>query len=309
MNVSYLIRRLLQGLLTIFSTIVIVFFVTRLVSDPARKALGVGATTEQVDAYRELLGLNRPLWVQLEEFVSNTLTLQFGTSISRDVPAMELVLQSLPKTLTLLAAGLVLAVVIAVPLGMVAALRPGSAHDNVIVTASLAALSLPQFWFGAILILLFAVHFGVLPTSGSDGPKWLVLPTIALALPVAGRIAQVVRSSTIDELQKPYVLAARARGFSRSEILSHQVLRNAAVPISSFIGLETAAMLGGGTVLVETVFGYNGLGRLAVNAALADDIVLLQSIVLVVATLVVGINLLSDLLSSLLNPRIRQGLQ
>lgn len=305
MTAAYILRRLAYGFAVVLGVAAVVFVVTHLFSDPARKMLPLDATQAQVDQFREQLGLDEPLPVQFVGFLGDTVTLDFGESISKRVPAGEVVLDRLPNTLVLMAVALVIAILLAFPLGIIAAMRPGSKIDNLTVAISLAGLSLPQFWLGALLILFFAVNLKVLPTSGSGDLKHVILPAVALALPAAGRIAQMVRSTMIEEMQRQYVLASRARGLRRTYVLVRHVLRNAAVPIVSFMSLETANMLAGGTILVETVFAYQGVGLLAVEASKVDDIVLLQAVVMAIALLVVVTNLLADFLHAWLDPRIQ----
>lgn len=302
---NYFAKRLIQGLVVILGVIIIVFFVTRFVGDPARKMLPLDATEEEYLAFRAKLGYDKPIPQQFVEFVGALAKLDFGDSLWRNLPAHELVLERLPATLLLVSTGVLLALLISIPLGLVAALRPGSWIDYSAVTLSLIGLSLPQFWLGSLLIIVFAVNFHILPTSGLEGPLYLILPAITLALPIAGRITQIVRSATIEELQRQYVVSAVARGLSYFTILIAHVLRNAAVPIVSFTSWETIRALAGATVVVETVFAYPGVGYLAIQAIERDDIPLLQADVVIMAFLIVTANILFDWLYVGINPRLR----
>lgn len=302
---SYIIRRLVHGLIVVIGVAAIVFVATHLLADPARKMLPLTATQQQYEHLRTDLGLDRPLVTQFVDYIGNAATLDFGRSISRDEAATQVVFDRLPTTLWLVFVGLTFAVLLAVPLGILAAMRPGSWLDSLTVSTSLVGLSLPQFWLGALLILLFAVHLGWLPTSGNEEPGSVILPAIALGLPIAGRLTQIIRSTVIDELQRPYVVAARAKGLGSTYLLRRHVLRNALVPVSSYFSLEAAKALAGATVVVETVFAYPGVGYLAVEASKADDIVLLQAIVIIVGLLVVVSNLLFDLFHAKVDPRIK----
>lgn len=299
------VRRLVQGLVVIAGVTFIVFFVTRFVGDPARKMLPLDATQEEYLAFRAQLGYDKPVPQQFVEFVGGLAKLDFGNSLWRNLPARELVLERLPATLLLVSTGVLLALIMSIPLGLIAALRPGSWIDHVTVTLSLIGLSLPQFWLGSLLIIVFAVNFHVLPTSGLEGPLYLILPAVTLALPIAGRITQIVRSATIEELQRQYVVAAEARGLSYLAILVRHVLRNASVPIVSFTSWETIRALAGATVVVETVFAYPGVGYLAIQAIERDDIPLLQADVVIMALLIVMANILFDWLYIGINPRLR----
>lgn len=302
---NYLARRIVWGLVVVLGVAAVVFVATHLLTDPARKALPLGASQQQYQQLRHDLGLDRPLLTQFAEFGRGIVQFDFGTSISLQESAGRVVANRLPRTLELVGVALALALLIAVPLGFLAATRPGSWLDVTTVTSSLTGLSLPQFWLGALLILFFAVHLKVLPTSGAGGMRALVLPAITLALPIAGRITQIARSTVIDELQRQYVVAARAKGLGLPTILRRHVLRNAAVPISSYLSLETAKAIAGSTVVVESVFAYPGVGYLSVQAAKADDVILIQATVVIIALLIVGTNLLFDLFHGLIDPRIR----
>jgi peptide/nickel transport system permease protein len=301
----YILKRLVYGIVVVIGVAAIVFVATHLLADPARKMLPLTASEAQYQRLRADLGLNEPLPRQFAEYVADAARLDFGTSISRDQPATDVVLERLPTTLWLMLAGLCFALLLALPLGLLAATRPGSWLDSLTVSTSLAGLSLPQFWLGALLILVFAVHLGWLPTSGNVGLGSVILPAVALGLPIAGRLTQIVRSTVIDELQRPYVNTARSKGLGLPYILRRHVLRNALVPISSYFSLETAKAIGGSTVVVETVFAFPGIGYLAVEAAKADDIVLMQAIVIIVGLLIVASNLLFDLFHAAVDPRIQ----
>lgn len=302
---TYLAKRVLWGIVVVGGVATVVFVATHLLTDPARKALPLGATQDQYERLREEFGLDRPLHEQYWDFASGAVRLDFGRSIAMQEPAGRVVVDRLPKTLQLAAAGLAIALLLAIPLGFLAATRPGSSLDVTTVTSSLTGVSLPQFWLGALLILLFAVHLKVLPTSGAGGLKALVLPAVTLALPIAGRVTQIVRSTVIDELNRQYVVAARAKGLGLPTILRRHVFRNALVPVSSYVSLETAKLIAGSTVVVETVFAYPGVGYLAVEAAQGDDVVLIQAAVVVIAVLIVATNLVFDLFHALVDPRIR----
>lgn len=301
----YFARRLGQGFLVVFVVSLAIFLATRTLGDPLRKMLPVGASEAQYQSLRERHGFNDPLPVQFVGFIGDAARLDFGDSLWRELPAAEVVIDHLPATFLLVGAGLLIGILGAVPLGVMAALKPGSWQDRMAVTLSLLGLSLPQFWLGAILILIFAVRLGILPTSGGGGLEHLILPAFAVGLPIVGKLTQVVRTSLIDELERQYVTTARARGLSLRQTLWRHVARNALLAIAAFLSLETTRTLAGTTVVVEAVFSYPGLGRLAVEATSRDDVILLQAIVLVVAMLVVIVNLLFDIAYSVIDPRIR----
>jgi peptide/nickel transport system permease protein len=305
MTTGYLVRRVFSGVAVVFGVATVVFVATHLLSDPARKMLPISASHAQYVRFRHDLGLDRPILNQFWAFLGGAVHLDFGTSISLDVSARQAVIDRLQNTFELVGLGLAIALLVAIPLGILAATRPGSAVDSATVTTSLIGLSVPQFWLGALLILVFAVHLHLLPTSGAGGLKALLLPAVTLALPIAGRVTQIVRSTVIDELNKPYVVAVRAKGLSTPYILFRHVIRNALVPVSSYVSLETTKALAGATVVVETVFAYPGIGYLAVQAARADDLILMEAIAVIVALIVVATNLLFDIFHSVVDPRIQ----
>jgi peptide/nickel transport system permease protein len=299
-----LARRLAHGVIVVLGVATIVFFATHKLGDPAQKMLPISATEQDRAQFRHALGLDRPLLTQYGDFLGGVARLDLGQSISRDEPAAAAVLGRLPNTLALLALSTLVALLIAIPLGIAAALRPGGLLDNVTVTTSLFGLSMPQFWLGSVLILVFAVQLKVLPTSDSGGIEHLVLPALAVGLPLAGKLTQMVRSTAIDELQRPYYTAARAKGLGRTHVLRKHVLRNAFVPVSSYLSVEVARALAGTMVVVETVFAYPGIGYLAVQALREDDLILIQAVAVIVALLVVVSNLLFDLLHAWVDPRL-----
>lgn len=303
---TFLVKRIGQGLVVIVGVTVIVFFVTRVLGDPVRHLLPLEATPQEYANLKHRLGFDRSLAAQFWTFVKQFSGLDFGDSLwQRGTPARQLVLERLPATFELIGFGMLLAVVISIPLGSLAALRPGSWRDHLTVTTSLLGLSLPQFWLGLLLVLFFSVELGWLPTSGRGGLSHVVLPALALGLPAAGRITQIVRSSMIDELNRQYVVTAKAKGLSQLYILFRHTLRNAFVPVLTLIGWETIRALAGYSVVVETVFSWPGIGWLTMQAIQHQDIVLLEATVFVAAIMVVGINLVTDVLYSRLDPRVK----
>lgn len=303
---SFLIRRAIHGLVVIIGVSLIVFLVTHVIGDPVRRMLPLEATPEQYETLRHQLGYDRPLGVQFIDFLGNLTRLDFGESLwQRGTPARSLVFERLPATFALVFAGMALAVLIAVPLGVLAALKPGKWLDRIAVTTSLTGLSLPQFWLGVLLILVFTVWLGWLPSSGRGGLRHLILPAVTLALPAAGRITQLVRSSMIDQLNEQYVVVAEAKGMGRPYVIGRHALRNALVPVVTIVGWETIRALAGYAVVVETVFAWPGIGFLVIQAVTRQDVVLLQATVFTAALLIVVINLGVDLLYSWIDPRIK----
>jgi peptide/nickel transport system permease protein len=285
---------------------VVVFFVTHLIGDPVSLMLRPEATEEQRQALRERLGLNDPLPVQFGRFMSGALRGDFGQSIWQRVPAMPIVLDRLPATIYLASVTLLLAIPLSIVLGIVSAIRPGSVVDRVVTVIALGGVSTAEFWLGLMLILLFAVRLGWLPTSGYGGIQYVLLPAIALAVRPLGRVSQVVRSAMLDQFNQPYVTTARAKGLSERVVVYLHTLKNAAIPIATLVGDEAASLLNG-AVVIETVFGWPGVGILLIQAIERRDLPLIEASVIVIAVMIVTVNLLVDLTYSLMDPRVRYG--
>jgi peptide/nickel transport system permease protein len=303
--IRFIIRRLLFGVLIMLAVTITVFFVTRVMTDPVKVMLPVGSSQEAYDQLEASLGLDAPLGEQFVTFVGDIVRLDFGDSYWQRLPALDLVLERIPATFQLVAAGTILAIVLFVPLGIIASLKPGGILDRILVTISLFGVSMPQFWLGAMLIFIFSVSLGWLPTSGSGTGQHLILPSVTLALASGGRVAQITRSSMIDQLNRPYVTTLKAKGMPSRRILTHHVLRNALVPIVTLAAYEIAYALAGYAVIVETVFAWPGIGRLAIQAVTQRDIILLQAVVFVVASLVVAVNIIADVLYKAVDPRVK----
>lgn len=301
----YVVRRLAQGLLVIFLVTVVVFVTTRLVGDPVDVLLPFEATTEQRAAFEHQLGLDQSIPAQFWDYLVGVVHLDFGESLVLREDAMGIVLERLPATLLLVAAGMGLAFVVSIVLGVLAALRPGGWFDRIAVVGSLAALSMPEFWVGMLLIYVFAVELDLLPSSGKGGIEHLVLPAVTMAFATIGRMVMIVRSSMLDELAQPYVQTARAKGLSGRRTVGVHAMRNVSVPVLTLFGWELILALAGYTAVVETVFAWPGIGYLAYNAIIDQDLILLQAVVFLVAIFVVVINILIDIVYRAIDPRIQ----
>ena len=301
---SYVLRRSVHSLIVMLVVVTLVFFVGRMVGDPATLMLPVDARPEQFDDLRERLGLNEPLLMQFFAFMGGALRGDFGNSFWQQVPALELVLARLPATLLLAAATMAIALPSAILLGALAVLKPGSWADRLVNVASLSGVSVVDFWLGLMLILIFSVNLGWVPTSGYGGIEYIVLPALVLAASPLGRIAQITRTAMLDEMSKPYIRAARAKGMSRRQAIFRHGLKNAFVPIITMAGDETTSVLNG-AVVVEAVFAWPGIGLLLIQAIQRRDLPLIEATVLVVAVLVIVVNMLVDFAYAYLNPRIR----
>lgn len=277
---------------------------THLVGDPASLMLRPEATEEQRQAIRERLGLNDPIQVQFSRFIGGVVTGDFGDSIWQRVPALPVVLDRLPATLYLASTTLLLAVPLAIVLGIISAIRPGTVIDRIVTVVALGGVSTADFWLGLMLILLFAVRLGWLPTSGYGGVQYVVLPALALAFRPLGRISQVVRSAMLDQFGQPYVTTARAKGLTERVIVYLHTLKNAAIPIATLVGDEAASLLNG-AVVIETVFGWPGVGILLIEAIERRDLPLIEASVFVIAVMIVTVNLLVDVVYTFLDPRVR----
>ncbi|MFZ9697051.1 MAG: ABC transporter permease [Ilumatobacteraceae bacterium] len=303
----YLVGRLLQGVLVVFGVTVVVFVATRMIGDPVNFILPLSASQEQRDRLRSDLGFDRSLIDQFVDYIGDIFRLDFGTSTKfTNEDTIDVVLRFLPKTIQLVIAGMLVAFLVSLVLGMLSALKPGKVTDKILVTLSLFGLSMPQFFLAQVLIVVFSVRFGWVQIG--PGP-WthMILPAVALALPAIGRLAMTVRSAMIDELNSQYVKAARAKGIRRRRVVAVHALRNAAIPFVTLAGWEFIRALAGFTVVVEGVFGLNGMGSLAILAIRERDFFLIQTIVLVVAIIVVLVNILIDLAYKAVDPRVKLG--
>ena len=300
---AYLLRRLGQSALVLLGVSIIVFGLLHLTGDPTRLLLPLEAREEDVRQLRALLGLDDPLWVQYVRFLARAVRGDFGVSFKHQVPALTLIFQTLPATLELTAAGLGLALVVAVPAGILAALRRNSLIDAICSVGVLLGQAMPVYWLGLLLILVFAVKLGWLPAAGRDGLASLVLPAFALGAFSMARIARMARSGMLEVLAQDYVRTARAVGVHTFLVTYKYALKNAAIPLVTIVGLEFGVLLGG-AVITETIFAWPGVGRLAVDAIFSRDYPLVQAIVAMLATLFVVINLVMDMLYTYLDPRI-----
>ena len=301
----YILKRFWHGVIVIFGVTVIVFVVTRMVGDPVQVMLPLEATLEQRAAFEKQLGLDRPIPVQFIDFLGDIARLDFGDSLWQHRPAMEIVFEKLPLTIVLVFIGIGLAFVLSIPLGIIAALRPGGITDRFTLFVSLIGLSIPQFWLGLLLIVVFAVYLGWLPTSGTATAAHIILPAITFALPALARMVMMVRSAMIDELNQQYVKTGYAKGIPFVRVVGIHAMRNAALPVVTLSGWELIRGLAGYSVVVETVFAWPGLGLTAIQAIERDDLILLQAIVFTVAIIVVLINILMDVAYTIIDPRLK----
>jgi ABC-type dipeptide/oligopeptide/nickel transport system permease component len=302
---GFVARRVGQAVLALFGVLIVAFFLLRVLpGDPAALMLSEFGTPAQIQQLRESMGLNDPLVVQFFTFIRQVLVGNFGESLARHRPALAIVLEHLLPTLELATAALVLTVVVAVPLGTLAALRRGTWIDGIVSVLGVLGQSMPTFWIGIMLIVFVAARTGVLPTSGYGDFRNLVLPTITLAFAQIALISRLTRSSVLDVVSQDYLRTARSKGVSEGRVIFGHALRNAILPVITMLGLQLGTLLGG-AVVTEAVFGWPGIGSLLVSAIGSRDYPVVQTIIMLSAAIFIVVNLLLDLLYGVLDPRIK----
>ena len=302
----YVARRLAQALIVLLGISVVVFVILHLTGDPTLLMLPPDVSAEEVARFRKAMGFDDPLPVQYWRFLRGVLHGNFGNSLRHDEPALGLVFERMPATLELTAVGLGIALLLAIPAGIVSAVFRNSALDYVSTVVALTGQAMPTFWLGIMLILVFAVGFQVLPSSGRGGLANLILPAVTVGLFTAARTMRLTRSALLEVLGQDYVRTARAKGVAERGVVWKHALRNASIPVITIVGLELGTLLGG-AVITETIFAWPGVGRLSVQAIYNRDYPLVQASVFVLASTFVLVNLAVDLVYTYLDPRIRLG--
>jgi peptide/nickel transport system permease protein len=300
----YAAVRLLQAGIAVFGVLTIVFVIMRLSGDPTLLLVPEGASREHVDALRRELGFDRPIFVQYVSYLADLLRLDFGNSVVQRIPAVDIVASRIPYTLMLAGGALLIALTLGVPIGVAMAVWRGRTIERILAGFVLTGQSMPTFLSGILLILVFGVLLGWLPTSGSGSASSLILPSIALGALSMSTFARMARIAVVDELSKDYVRAGRARGLSQGSVVVRHVLRNAAIPVVTIAALEIGNLLAG-AVIVETVFAWPGIGQLAIQSIQSRDFVVVQVIVLFISMVYVLTSILADFAYALLDPRIR----
>jgi peptide/nickel transport system permease protein len=304
---AQVIARLGSALLVILGVCTLVFLLIHLVpGDPVEAMLGESARPADREALRQMLGLDLPLAEQYRRYIVGLLQLDLGDSFQNQRPVAEILAERLPATLRLAAAALALALLLAIPLGMLAAYRRGSALDSGTMAFSLVGISMPNFWLGPLLILAFSLWLGWTPVSGSDAPGSIVLPAITLGTALAAILARMVRASVLEVLGEDYIRTARAKGLPELAVLRRHALRNAWLPVLTLVGLQLGGLLGG-AVITETVFAWPGIGSLLVESIQSRDFPVVQGCVLLISLGYVLVNTLTDLAYALVDPRIATG--
>jgi peptide/nickel transport system permease protein len=300
----YLVRRFLQSLLVLLGVSFVVFGILYLTGDPALVLMPPDATIEDIAKFREQMGFNDPFLVQYGRFLSGALRGDFGQSVRHGEPAFALVMERMPATLELSGAALVVALSLAIPAGIISAVRRNSLMDYVSTVIALLGQSMPTFWLGIMLILLFSVQLNVLPSSGRGGWQHMLLPAVTLGLFTTARITRLTRSGMLEVLNQDYIRTARAKGVSNPPVVWKHALKNAAIPIVTIVGIELGTLLGG-SVITETIFAWPGVGRLSVQAIYNRDYPVVQAAVFMLSATFVLVNLVVDVLYTYLDPRIR----
>jgi len=301
----FLARRFLLTIPVLFGVATLVFALIHLIpGDPVRTMLGESASEESVIELRGRLGLDQPLYKQYGIYLKGLAHGNLGRSLRTNEPVASALADRVPATFELATAAMLVSIVIAIPLGILAAVRAGTAVDHFATTLALIGISMPSVWLGPLLAIVFAVELGWLPVSGRGTLAQLVLPAVTLGAPLAAILARMTRASVIDELRELYVVAARARGVSRARAVLKHAFRNSLIPIVTVLGLQVGAVLTG-AVITETIFAWPGIGRLLIQSIGFRDYPLVQGCILLIALTYVSVNLLTDLAYGFLDPRIR----
>ena len=300
----YILRRLAQMVPVLFLLTVLIFGVMRLKGDPVLQFVPPDASAEEIEAARRAYGFDRPITEQYISFLANAVRGDFGTSFRYSEPALSLVLERVPATLLLTVVSLFVAWLIALPAGMISALRQNSLIDLGATSISVLGRAMPNYWLGIMLILVFAVELRWVPVSGTGGWKNLILPAATLGIAVATTLTRLIRSSMLEVIRMEYITTARAKGLPERTVIFRHAFRNSLISVVTVFGLQTAWLLGG-VVIVEQVFAWPGMGRLMLQAVYTRDMAVVQAGVFVMALIIMGINLLVDISYSLLDPRIR----
>ncbi|MBT5230298.1 MAG: ABC transporter permease [Methylococcales bacterium] len=301
----YILTRLLSGVVVIFGVSLLVFLMVRLVpGDPVEVMVGEFAQVADKDAIRERLGLDKPVLEQLVVYYQKLFQFDLGQSIHTQKNITDILLEKLPATAYLACVALLLAIVIAIPLGVIAAVHKGDAIDNGAMAFSLLGVSIPNFWLGPLLILLFSLHLNWLPVSGDEHAGAIILPAITLGTAMAAILSRMVRSTVLEVLTEDYIRTARAKGLKERVVVYKHALRNAMLPVITILGLQLGTLLGG-AVITETVFSWPGIGSEMVDGIQNRDYPIVQACVLVISLLYVVVNVMTDIIYAWVDPRIR----
>jgi peptide/nickel transport system permease protein len=303
---AYILKRLFHSIFVLVGISLVVFIILHLTGDPAALLMPMDATPEQVAQFRQEMGFNDPVLVQYWRFFKGTLRGDFGQSFRHSQPALDLVMERMPATIQLTLAAMIIALLVAIPVGIISAIRRNSILDHIGMTGALLGQSTPVFWLGVMLILIFSVTLQWFPSSGRGEIQNLVLPAITLGMFTMARTARMMRSSMLEVLGQEYMKTAKAKGLSPLAVVLKHALKNAAIPVVTIVGMELGTLLGG-AVITEQIFAWPGVGRLAVQAIYNRDYPVVQAAVFLLAAIFVLVNLIVDLLYTYLDPRVKLG--
>lgn len=301
---QFLLRRAFHSLLSLAGLLVLVFFLARLTGDPGHLYLPLDSTLETRQAFTEKHGFDDPVYVQFGRYIGDLVRGDLGDSLRKQRPALEIVLEAIPVTLTLAAIAMSIALIGAIVVGAIAAYRPGGLFDRIASVSSLVSASAPDFWIAITAIIVFSVSLQWLPTSGMGGPLHWIMPIMVLVIRPFGLLVQVVRSSMLSVFGSAYIKTARAKGVGERAVIFVHALRNAMLPVITVAG-DQAAAIANGAVIVETIFGWPGIGKLMIDAIVQRDFAVLQAAILVTAFVILCINIVVDITYAILDPRIR----
>ena len=300
----FILRRLAVGILVAFTVVVLSFMLTRLSSDLAISIAGPQATQTDIEIIRKAYGLDRPLYVQFFSWVGRAAVGDFGESFFFKDKVSNLIASRMPITMTLGLVGLVLALVMSIPLGILAAVREGTWVDRAVTLFTMIGQAMPSFWLGLILMIVLGLNLGILPISGTGTWQHYVMPGIVLAFTAIPALTRLTRSGMIEAMASDYIRTARAKGLSRARIIFKHALRNAAIPVVSIAAVQLGFMLGG-SIVIETVFALHGVGYLGWESIAKNDFPVVQAVVLVLAAIYIALTLAADILNAVLDPRLR----
>ncbi|HHB92617.1 MAG TPA: ABC transporter permease [Thioploca sp.] len=301
---SFLFSRLFSTLIVMLGVVTLVFLLIHLVpGDPVQAMLGESATSVDQEVLRTSLGLDQPLLTQWQSYISGLFQGDLGISLYSKNPIIDMLWERLPATLELAIAGLLVALILAIPLGSIAALRKDGMYDNIAMVFALLGVSIPNFWLGPMLIYLFSLTFGWLPVSGNDSLLSLILPALTLGTALAAILARMIRSTLLEVLNEDYIRTARAKGLRESAIVIHHALRNASLPLITVLGLQLGTLLGG-AVITEIIFAWPGIGQLTIESIERRDYPVVQACILLISLSYVLVNTLTDLIYTWLDPRV-----
>ncbi len=300
----YIIKRTLETILVLFLVVTLVFILLRGVGDPSKLLVSPEGSYEDIQNIKASLGLDKPIFIQYTDYIKGIVTGDFGNSFYYNQPVMDLIKEQLPATLILALVSLAIAVPLAILSGIIAAVKRNTIWDNIVTTFSIAGRSMPTFWLGLLLVLIFSVFNQILPPSGYGSWRQLIMPAITLSAGLCASTARMTRASMLEILRQDYMTTARAKGVFEKKVIFHHGLRNAMLSVITMLGLQIGQLLCG-SVVVETIFAWPGVGRLMVNAILSYDYPLVQASALVMAVIFALINFITDMLYTVIDPRIQ----